>query len=283
MVEDIPEEPTLRAPRRGAAKPMLHVHNGDVRRGGTSPVGRHRRHLRLGRGPPRGAGPARTEPRTVAATPPLPRGVWLGGVRRGRGPPPPLGLGPGLAFGVWGGGPLVRARPVRPAHPHPSPRLVLQAQPGRHGAEPDLHRRVPGVLRFCGLGQLTPDQIGSLLDARHPVGPAEVELARTAWRAFTSPDPPRSSRSWPAICRRYRSSPGALVRHLEQFPSVRNGLNRTENQALSAVAAGHATPAEIFAAVADMEERPFMGDSTFWSYLKGLAGGPDAPADDRAR
>lgn len=133
----------------------------------------------------------------------------------------------------------------------------------------------PGIARFCGLGQLTPDQLGSLLDTRQRVVPAQVELARVAWQAFSSPDPTEIESVLAGDTSALPFLAGALVRHLEQFPSVRNGLNRTQNQALSAVAAGHTTPAEIFVAVGSMEERPFMGDSTFWLYLEGLASGLD--------
>lgn len=65
----------------------------------------------------------------------------------------------------------------------------------------------------------------------------------------------------------------ALRRHLEQFPSLENGLGRTERQALAAVAAGRLRFAEIFKADQEREERPFMGDTTFRRYLERLASG----------
>ena len=59
----------------------------------------------------------------------------------------------------------------------------------------------------------------------------------------------------------------SVVRHLEQYPSLRNGLNRTEEAILKAVQAGIAKPGEIFAAAHASEESRFMGDSLFWLYL----------------
>src|SRR5919206_483284 len=46
---------------------------------------------------------------------------------------------------------------------------------------------------------------------------------------------------------------GALWRHLEQFPSVQNGLSRSERQALEAVASGPRSLRDAF--VAANEER----------------------------
>jgi hypothetical protein len=62
----------------------------------------------------------------------------------------------------------------------------------------------------------------------------------------------------------------AVLRHLEQFPSVNNGLNRTETQLLESVRSGVRGPGRIFEAVQRMEEREFMGDSTFFLTMKAL-------------
>ena len=65
----------------------------------------------------------------------------------------------------------------------------------------------------------------------------------------------------------------ALWRHLEQFPAVGDGLARTERQILDAVAAGVRSPGEAFLAVSAADERPFLGDTAFASWLAGLTGG----------
>jgi hypothetical protein len=59
----------------------------------------------------------------------------------------------------------------------------------------------------------------------------------------------------------------ALLRHLQQFPSVTNGLSRTQKQILEATASGDRTTAEIFWQQSEREESPFMGDSVIWQYL----------------
>lgn len=133
--------------------------------------------------------------------------------------------------------------------------------------------RFPGVVRFVGLGQLTPDQLASLFPGRRPVSAAQLRLASETWRAFTSPNPTGIE----AILARDTSAlpflAGALVRYLEQFPSLEDGLSRTERTALECLAAGTLTFRELFPAVADREERPFMGDDTFWRVLRQLAVG----------
>jgi hypothetical protein len=132
----------------------------------------------------------------------------------------------------------------------------------------------PGVEPFHGLGQLSPAQMASLVPGRRPVNEAQKLLARDAWRAFCAPDP----RGLEDLLRRDTSPlpflAGALRRHLEEFPSVRNGLSRTEHQALLGAAAGHGTFEKLFRATQRMEERVFLGDSSFLRNLRVLASGP---------
>jgi len=55
---------------------------------------------------------------------------------------------------------------------------------------------------------------------------------------------------------------------------MRNGLGHTEHQALAATAGGLHDPVSLFRAHQSQEPHPFLGDQTFWTYLKRLAGGP---------
>jgi hypothetical protein len=64
----------------------------------------------------------------------------------------------------------------------------------------------------------------------------------------------------------------ALWRLLEELPSTRNGLARSERHLLEAVAAGARTPADAFVASMAAEEAPFMGDTTAFDRLEGLRG-----------
>jgi|SRR5579864_2062149 len=135
--------------------------------------------------------------------------------------------------------------------------------------------RYPGIERFVGLGQLTPEQLGPLFETRQPVSNGQLALAQAAWKSFCGPDPRKIEALIAAGTSDLPFLAGALARHLEQFPSVRNGLSRTENQALESLAAGPRRAVDLFRVVQDMEERPFMGDTIFWLTLKRMADGPD--------
>ena len=142
----------------------------------------------------------------------------------------------------------------------------------------------PGVDNFKGLGQLKVTQMASLFAIRHPVSDVELSLGSRAWEAFCSLDPVALERLLDRGTAALPFLGSALVRHLEQYPSVRNGLSRTERQILAILAAEIAGPVDLFLADQAREEHPFMGDASFWSYLHGLSRGP-APllsrADDR--
>lgn len=129
----------------------------------------------------------------------------------------------------------------------------------------------PGVVPFHGLGQLSPRQMASLLDRRQRVNEGQKLLARDAWRAFCAPDPAGLE----ALLRRDLSPlpflAGALRRHLEEFPDVRDGLSRSERQALRSLADGASTFEEMFRASQSMEERVYLGDTSFLRILRELA------------
>ena len=132
--------------------------------------------------------------------------------------------------------------------------------------------RFPGMENFVGLGHLTGEQLASLADTRSPVSDTELALASAAWNAFTSPDPTaielviaRDTSPLPFLASAFR-------RHLEQFPSVENGLSRTERQTLSVLRDQGPLPAlRLFFAVQKMEDPLFMGDLSFFAILRELA------------
>jgi hypothetical protein len=133
--------------------------------------------------------------------------------------------------------------------------------------------RFPGVDRFIGLGQLSPEQLATLLGTERPVTAEQYALASDAWAAFRSPDPSQLSK---LAADRGRSRPlpflgDALRRFLAEFPSVENGLSRTEALALGVLADGPQTGGALFAATQAHEPRPFMGDLPFFDVIDRLA------------
>ena len=117
----------------------------------------------------------------------------------------------------------------------------------------------------CGseyLGSSTPGRLAERFVRRVDVDDDALALGEAAWNAFTAPDPHAiealvagGTAALPLIA-------PALIRHLEQFPSTRNGLSRTEQQALEAIAGGAATVKDAYQAAAqEREEAVWLGDA----------------------
>lgn len=131
----------------------------------------------------------------------------------------------------------------------------------------------PGIANFVGLGQLNAAQLRSLYETRRPLTEREFKLGSEAWQAYCSPDP----KELEAFLRQDTTPlpflKAALLRHLEQFPALQNGLSRTERQILEVIAGGVHKPLEIFRAAQEKEDSPFMGDTPFWLHLFSLCAG----------
>jgi RNA polymerase sigma factor (sigma-70 family) len=133
----------------------------------------------------------------------------------------------------------------------------------------------PGFEPFHGLGQLNPEQLTSLLGTREPVSAAQLALGARAWRAFTASDPLElDALARTGDTRVLAFLAGALQRFLEEYPALSTGLPRTERQILELLAAEPMTPKRLFVAMQRLEERVFMGDTTFWMRVLDVASGP---------
>jgi hypothetical protein len=131
----------------------------------------------------------------------------------------------------------------------------------------------PGVPRFFGLGPLAPEQLATLLPQRTTITGQQIASGADGWSSFRASDP-RPLFEWASgDLRELPFVPGALRRHFEDYPSLANGLSRSEQQMLSALRQRDLTFHELFAACQDMEERVYMGDTIFRSILRGLADG----------
>ncbi|MDP6117900.1 MAG: DUF1835 domain-containing protein [Planctomycetota bacterium] len=138
----------------------------------------------------------------------------------------------------------------------------------------------PGIEKFLGLGQLAPNQLLSLWGTQQAVTRDQLHLGRRAWEAFTSPDPMTIQEFLKEDTSALPFLDGALTRHLEQFPSVKNGLSRTEQQILEALAPGFSQrPVDLFGHDTDMEQRVFFGDLSFFMHLNRLARGVSPPIE----
>jgi hypothetical protein len=137
----------------------------------------------------------------------------------------------------------------------------------------------PEVTPFYGLGQLTGEQLMALFPSRTPVTARQLEIGRRVWAAFCSPEPlalsPFAERSEPEM----PFLQAALRRFLEEYPSERDGLSRTERQLLTAASAGAKTKRELYEATQRLEPWPW-GDLSVFVRIDGLAAGP-RPALER--
>ena len=144
---------------------------------------------------------------------------------------------------------------------------------------------VTAILADDYLTSQPPEQLSAWFTDRRRISDQQWQAATVAWDAFRSPDPTalvayEHSGAWPALR-------AALVRHLEQFPSVQAGLSRTEQQTLHALADGPMMVRTAFrASNNDVEAANFMGDLGWWYHIRSLLAAPqplltvvgDAPA-----
>jgi hypothetical protein len=141
------------------------------------------------------------------------------------------------------------------------------------GSRPELHSRVSLIQAGSFISKETPSRLKMHLKLRKPIEALQYGLGQGAWRAFRAASP----ENWTAFLR-YDTSPlpflrHSILRHMEEFPSPRTGLTRTEAFILEMIYTGHATPISIFHLFEENEEAAFMGDWSFWRILDSLAEG----------
>lgn len=120
------------------------------------------------------------------------------------------------------------------------------------------------------LGMLAPRDMASLFEHEMQIVDSQLKLAKQSWAAFREKTPEK----WSALLKEDTSGlqflEGAIVRMLEEFPNKRNGLSRTEQQALTIISEGEKRPGRIFGRNQELEERIFLGDTSFWDTLHGF-------------
>jgi hypothetical protein len=132
----------------------------------------------------------------------------------------------------------------------------------------------PGRPRFKGLGELTAAELGPLFDTRQPLSVAQYALASEAWGAFRSTEPTAIESLLEKDTSALPYLATALARHLEEFPSLQEGLSRTERRLLEVVAPA---PISVHAAYPSMHEEEtafYIADDSFLRILREMAGGP---------
>jgi hypothetical protein len=133
----------------------------------------------------------------------------------------------------------------------------------------------PGHPHFKGLGELAPAEIASLLETRRPVSEAQYELAERTWRAFREPTP----QALDELCRSVKGSDPvalpylapALVRFLQEYPWMTDGLSRTERRLLQLADAGPVTLLAAFPRMHDGEDAYYVTDLSFAALVESMS------------
>lgn len=131
----------------------------------------------------------------------------------------------------------------------------------------------PGIDNFHGLGQLSSEQLTSLLGTRVEVGQQELHLGRRAWEAYVSTDPRilNDLLKMDTVALPYLHS--AFMAHLARFPSVRNGLGIVEQTTLELLSQGHDTPLKLFQPFSNLLHVLGYGDLQYWKCLRTMSQG----------
>lgn len=122
----------------------------------------------------------------------------------------------------------------------------------------------PGAVRFLGLGQLPAEALRMLWASRRPVTAEMLELASRAWDALRFADP----HPFATIARMKDAAlpdlPSAAHRHLQELPSLTNGLSLTEHLVLQALSEEETCTINRIFQLLHLKGRdplPYMGDA----------------------
>ena len=131
----------------------------------------------------------------------------------------------------------------------------------------------PGIKKFEGLGQLSPQQAMTLYPDRLKITRDQMILASKAWQACQAVTPLLLTdfikTDHPLLPFLQKS----LVRFLQEYPSVKNGLSLTQQRVLEIVQERPISARELFWASKEKEENPYLGDTTFAYYLLTMIAG----------
>jgi len=121
------------------------------------------------------------------------------------------------------------------------------------------------------LSGMTVDEIFPLLPRRRNATPAIFKSARRTWERFTSGSPAdlQAAAGEDAIGLPFLRA--AMRRLCEEYPWVRDGLSRSQRQALFAAAQGPARADELYARAQSREEAYFLGERVFEKILEDLS------------
>jgi hypothetical protein len=129
----------------------------------------------------------------------------------------------------------------------------------------------PGHPAFKGLGELSPDELASLLETRQRVGEAQFSLAERAWEAFRKPTPEALDRLRHADTAAMPYLSAAITRFLQEFPWTGDGLSRTERRLLRLAYPGSISLSAAFPRMHQGEDAYYVTDLSLMSLAEALS------------
>jgi hypothetical protein len=129
----------------------------------------------------------------------------------------------------------------------------------------------PGRPHFKGLGELTPRELGPLLDQRQRVNESQYALAEKVWGAFRekTPEALDAIRETDTSALPYLAA--AITRFLQEYPWTTDGLSRTERRLLSLARDGSIVLGRAFPRMHEGEDAYYMTDGSLLSTASDLA------------
>ena len=118
----------------------------------------------------------------------------------------------------------------------------------------------PGHPRFMGLGELSPYELAPLFETRRAVRDAEYILAERAWQSFREATPEGLDHLRHADTSALPYLAPALERFLQEYPSMLDGLSRTERRLLRLADRGPIDVADAFPRMHDDEDAYYITD-----------------------
>jgi hypothetical protein len=115
---------------------------------------------------------------------------------------------------------------------------------------------------FKGLGELTPDQLASLLETRQRLGDPQFALAERAWRAFREPTPVALDTVRQSDTSALPYLAAAVARFLHEYPWTIDGLSRTERRLLELASDGGIALSAAFPRMHDGETVYYTTDTS---------------------
>jgi hypothetical protein len=130
----------------------------------------------------------------------------------------------------------------------------------------------PGIQRFVGLGQLSPEVLRLLFGQRQPLTNQHLQLGYQVWQALTASSPLALMEIIKTKTPLIPAMAPALRRHLQELPWIENGLSLTERLTLEILAEQGAISAHrlFVILVQEKEPLPYLGDTMYWRILDNL-------------